>query len=258
MRALLRIHLAVLLLAVVAAQADASLETCIGDLGASDPDNVIIEMVTNMGTVCIELFEKEAPYTARNFRRYIRSGLWDGTIVHRAIQGPGLGIIQLGGFHVPTSSGVIESIDSFDPIPNETCVLDEDVPGSPGVMQCSHRGNERGTLAMAKVGDSICDVENPPCVPRPTPAQFPRPQFVNSATNGFFFSTQDNRENLDNQNGGFTAFGQVLGNGMDIIDAIIDLPKRRVTSRSRAWAVAVSAQTAAQTIDHRSDRALQR
>lgn len=61
--------------------------------------------------------------------------------------------------------------------------------------------NLRGTIAMAK--------------------QQGKPD---SATNQWFINLADNSQNLDTQNSGFTVFGQVTGNGMEIIDAIAKLP----------------------------------
>jgi peptidyl-prolyl cis-trans isomerase A (cyclophilin A) len=61
--------------------------------------------------------------------------------------------------------------------------------------------NVRGTIAMAKLGGD-----------------------PNSATSQWFINVGNNSANLDVQNGGFTVFGQVIGNGMDVIDAIERLP----------------------------------
>lgn len=62
--------------------------------------------------------------------------------------------------------------------------------------------NVRGTIAMAKLaGDP------------------------DSATNQWFINLGNNTANLDAQNGGFTAFGEVVGDGMDVVDAIATLQR---------------------------------
>ena len=63
--------------------------------------------------------------------------------------------------------------------------------------------NTRGTIAMAKLGN------NP-----------------DSATNEWFINLADNLS-LDSSNGGFTVFGEILGNGMEVVDAIAALPVGR-------------------------------
>ena len=64
--------------------------------------------------------------------------------------------------------------------------------------------NTRGTVAMAKLGG------NP-----------------NSATSQWFVNLADN-PGLDSNNGGFTVFGTVIGDGMDTVDAIARLPAQKV------------------------------
>lgn len=62
--------------------------------------------------------------------------------------------------------------------------------------------NVRGTIAMAKLGGD-----------------------PSSATRQWFINLSNNTGNLDGQNGGFTVFGQVTGNGMQIVDAMAALPR---------------------------------
>jgi cyclophilin family peptidyl-prolyl cis-trans isomerase len=100
-------------------------------------------------------------------------------------------VVQAGGFTVATTgSSLVEPISQFAAVVNE--------PGNTNV---------RGTLAMAKLGGD-----------------------PNSATNQFFFNLADNSGNLDAQNGGFTAFGRVLGTGMTVVDAVAALPRFNYSS----------------------------
>jgi len=77
-----------------------------------------------------------------------------------------------------------------------------DLPADPPVINEFGRSNVRGTIAMAKLGSD-----------------------PNSATIEWFFNLGDNSENLDNQNGGFTVFGEVVSDAdMAVVDAIAALP----------------------------------
>ncbi|MEW6981699.1 peptidylprolyl isomerase [Colwelliaceae bacterium 6471] len=57
--------------------------------------------------------------------------------------------------------------------------------------------NKQGTIAMAKLANN-----------------------ANSATSQWFINLADNSSNLDVQNGGFTVFGQVIGDGMAVVNTI--------------------------------------
>ncbi len=93
-------------------------------------------------------------------------------------------VVQGGGYVVENRTP--RKIDTDPPVQNEFS---------------TNRSNLRGTIAYAKLGDA-----------------------PNSATSEWFFNLGNNSANLDNQNGGFTVFGQVLGNAdLVTIDAIANL-----------------------------------
>lgn len=72
---------------------------------------------------------------------------------------------------------------------------------NPPVANEFQRPNLRGTIAMAK------QAEDP-----------------DSATSQWFINLTDNPD-LDTQNGGFTVFGEVVGDGMQVVDGIAALPR---------------------------------
>lgn len=95
------------------------------------------------------------------------------------------GFVLQGGGFFYEGSIPLSAVESFGNVENEPVY-----------------SNVRGTIAMAKqAGDA------------------------NSASNQWFFNLKDNSSNLDVQNGGFTVFGQVIGDGMEIVDKIAKLER---------------------------------
>ena len=81
------------------------------------------------------------------------------------------------------------------------------IPTNPAVINEPVYSNIRGTIAMAKLGGD-----------------------PDSATSQWFINLTNNAASLDNDNGGFTVFGEVTGDGMDILDTLAALPKFAFTS----------------------------
>jgi peptidyl-prolyl cis-trans isomerase A (cyclophilin A) len=118
--------------------------------------NPVILMETSQGTIKIELFEKEAPISVKNFLGYVNKGFYNGTIFHRVINGF---MIQGGGFTT-----------DFAQKPTDAPVKNEAANGLK---------NDRGTIAMARTGmpDSataqfFINVENNAMLNRPNPDGF--------------------------------------------------------------------------------------
>jgi len=96
------------------------------------------------------------------------------------------GFVIQGGWLQPG----VENVTPFRPIALGPTIINE-----------FSQSNLRGTIAMAKQDGA-----------------------PNSATSQWFINLGDN-SSLDLSNGGFTVFGEVLGDGMEVVDAIADLQR---------------------------------
>lgn len=72
----------------------------------------MVLMSTSIGDIKVELYEKEAPETVKNFLSYVNDKFYDGTIFHRVIAGF---MIQGGGF-----TPDMQQKDTKSPIKNES------------------------------------------------------------------------------------------------------------------------------------------
>lgn len=136
--------------------AAAALVACLALSVAAEARNPHVVMETSMGTVKLELFEKEAPISVKNFLAYVNSGFYSGTLFHRVINGF---MIQGGGFN-----------SDFRQKPTNAPIRNEAANGLK---------NLRGTIAMARTGapDSatsqfFINVVNNDMLNRPSPDGF--------------------------------------------------------------------------------------
>jgi peptidyl-prolyl cis-trans isomerase B (cyclophilin B) len=56
-----------------------------GNKGSMGNKGSVVAIVTNHGTIQIQLFRKKAPKTTTTFLKYVKSGFYKGTIFHRVI-----------------------------------------------------------------------------------------------------------------------------------------------------------------------------
>ncbi len=150
----------------------------------------IVQFETSFGNFEVNLYDETTPETVANFLEYVEDSAgnskYSKVVIHRSIEDF---IIQGGGFTYNEGVSLNANNLPLDNIVANTAVTNEPV-----------YSNVRGTIAMAKLsGDP------------------------NSATSQWFINLADNSLNLDRQNGGFTVFGEVTGNGMDFIDQMVEV-----------------------------------
>ena len=67
-----------------------------------DVPNPLVSMLTNLGTIVLELNPTEAPISTDNFLQYVNSKFYDNTLIHRIVTA-GIFVAQ-GGWLTPTPS----------------------------------------------------------------------------------------------------------------------------------------------------------
>ncbi|MFT5320209.1 MAG: peptidyl-prolyl cis-trans isomerase A (cyclophilin A) [Pseudohongiellaceae bacterium] len=146
----------------------------------------IVCMETTFGEICMELLETDAPITAQNFLAYVSQGSYRNSIFHFSKK-DGPVYIQAGRYVDVGGTGIekYQEIITRPQISNETSV-----------------SNTRGTVAM--VPD---DPNNP-----------------DSATSQFIINISDNSATLDNENGGYTVFARIIGEGLTFADLMSSSP----------------------------------
>ena len=144
----------------------------------------VVRFDTVMGTFDVELFDDTPLHQANFIDNYVTPGLYDNSFFHRlTVPATGLEVLQGGGFTFDFTRNEINVIPTAGPVQNE--------------FMASH-SNVRGTLALA----------------RP-------PGGLDTGSSQWFFNLIDNSAALDPQS--FTVFGQVLGDGLAVLDAISNL-----------------------------------
>ncbi|MHB8624210.1 MAG: peptidylprolyl isomerase [Sulfuricaulis sp.] len=163
-------------------------------------------MITTLGTIDLQLYDDQAPITVANFLRYAGRGFYgtyNSTFNNQVF--PQIGFIyrSVPGFVIQSGSYAYDDISSLGG--NAANYFQH--PMDPPIQNefSASRPNITGTIAMAKV------TGNP-----------------NSATSDWFINLADNSANLDNQNGGYTVFGEVIDtsptSGMTVVNEIVSLP----------------------------------
>jgi peptidyl-prolyl cis-trans isomerase A (cyclophilin A) len=150
----------------------------------------VVEIRTYLGIIEVNLFDNTTPETVANFLSYANSGAYADNVVHRSVSNF---VVQGGGFQYTGAVALSDNNQfSLDAVQTGQTIVNE-----------PKLSNRRGTIAMAKLGGQ-----------------------PNSASSQWFINLSDNVSSLDANvqgSGGYTVFGQVLGDGMQVVDAIAAL-----------------------------------
>jgi len=114
----------------------------------------LVRFTTNLGTLDVELFDESMPVTVANFLKYVDSGRYNWSFIHRSTTyDPNtIQVVQGGGFFFQTANSISAIV------------------ADPPIILEPSGSNLRGTLAMARTNDP------------------------NSATSQWFFNSADNTQ----------------------------------------------------------------
>ena len=158
--------------------------------GHEETTGSVVELTINTpgddSSLFFELYDKKGAAdiitkkTAKNFLKYTKKGRYDDSFFHRSVDNF---VIQGGGFNVPKKN----YLDGGVPDSIKTFSTVKNEPGNPNVT---------GSIAMAKL-----------------------PGDPDSATSQWFINLTDN-DFLNTDNGGYTVFGHILGDGMKLVETM--------------------------------------
>lgn len=152
------------------------------NVSMTNSNNPVAKVITNRGTIELELFEDTMPITVGNFIKLAEEGFYNGTKFHRVISN-----FMIQGGDPNTKTNDVASYGRGGP---GYAIADEHVKGE-------YLTNLRGTIAMANSG------------PNSGGSQF----FINLVDNTFL---DFDKEPLTSQH---PVFGRVVA-GMEVVDAI--------------------------------------
>jgi cyclophilin family peptidyl-prolyl cis-trans isomerase len=153
--------------------------------------NPVVRVATPLGSFDIELCsessevcEAAVPDSVDNFLGYVDRGDYEGSILHRSTTLLSTGVVVIQG-------------GGFR---REGPEIIREVPAQLPIRNEFNQSNRRGTVAYA------------------------RTSVVDSATSHWFVNVSNSNSILDSSNEGFTVFGVVTGDGMQVVDEISRLP----------------------------------
>ena len=212
----------------------------------------VVRFRSGLGDVYVELYDREKPITTSNFLAYVRSGAYSNMFAHRMVSDF---VIQGGGFRVANrgTAPSVESVPALPTIPNEFGVGPRysNLYGTISMAKIGGYTNNLGSVFVTNAPSVFPELVAAGTNVVTYPIRFPDVAYTNhitdriTATNGtdaslrwtvqrttvrigggpdsassqWFLSVNNNAGNLDNQNGGFTVFGRVVGD-LDVFNRL--------------------------------------